>query len=55
MNLEMPGENAHAPLPLPGPLTLRVQVQGNDECWEATYSTPGVAQNDTTQFKARSD
>ncbi len=54
-NLVMPGENAHASLPLPGPVAVRVQLQGNGECWEASYSSFGVVKNDAGQFKARND
>jgi cysteine-rich repeat protein len=37
-------------------LPLRVQLQaGNGQCWEATYSSTGVSQNDGERFKARSD
>jgi cysteine-rich repeat protein len=44
------------PMPvLPLGSVLRVQLRGNGECWEATYSPGGIKQNDVAGFQARSD
>jgi len=44
------------PMPvLPLGSVLRVQLRGNGECWQATYSPGGIKQNDVAGFQARSD
>jgi cysteine-rich repeat protein len=49
-------KGANVPMPaLPLGSVLRLQLQGNDQCWEATFSPGGVSQNDILGFKARSD
>jgi cysteine-rich repeat protein len=48
------GPNTPTPL-LPLQSQLRVQLQGNGECWEATYSAGGTSENDYLEFRARSD
>lgn len=42
------------PLPLPLPITAQLQSE-TGTCFEATFSAGGVAKNDGTQFKGRSD
>jgi cysteine-rich repeat protein len=48
------GVNVSMPA-LPLGSVLRLQLQGNGECWQATFSPGGITQNDPTGFKARSD
>jgi cysteine-rich repeat protein len=48
------GDNIPMPI-LPLGSVLRLQLQGNGECWEATFSPGGISQNDFTGFQARSD
>ena len=41
-------------LPLSVPLTAQLQ-SANGQCWEATFSRPGLSRNDGQNFKANSD
>jgi hypothetical protein len=42
----------HPPLSVP----LTTQLQSADgQCWEATFSRPGLSRNDGQQFKGNSD
>ena len=40
--------------PLSVPLTAQLQ-SANGQCWEATFSRPGLAKNDGQDFKGNSD
>lgn len=51
--LSLPGESAGTTLPLPSPLALRVQLHGNDACWEAMYSSSDVLRNDARRLEVR--
>jgi hypothetical protein len=51
--LVLPGENAHAALPLPPPRHVRVQLRANNQCWEASFSDAGVLMNDGVRFTAK--
>ena len=40
--------------PLSVPLTAQLQ-SANGQCWEATFSRPGLSRNDGQDFKGNSD
>ena len=49
-------KGANTPMPaLPLGSVLRLQLHGNGECWEATFSPGGISQNDVLGFQAHSD
>jgi len=49
-------KGANIPMPaLPLGSVLRLQLRGNGDCWEATFSASGITQNDAAGLKARSD
>ncbi len=55
-SLVLPGENAHAPLPLPTPVAARVQLHAaNGECWEASYAAGGVVKNQPDKLNLKSE
>ncbi len=55
-NLVLPGENAHAALPLATPVAARVQLRAaNGECWEAVYAPGGVVKNQGDKLNLKSE
>ncbi|HWP65316.1 MAG TPA: hypothetical protein VNO26_05330 [Candidatus Limnocylindria bacterium] len=54
--ITLKAKGSNIPMPsLPLGSVLRLQVQGNGECWEATFSPGGVTQNNTLGYQAKSD
>ena len=50
------GKGGNLPMPtLPLGSVLRLQLHGNDQCWEATFSPGGISQNNSLGFQAHSD
>jgi cysteine-rich repeat protein len=55
-SLVLPGENAHAALPLATPAAARVQLHsGNGECWEASFAAGGVVKNQADKLNLKSE
>jgi cysteine-rich repeat protein len=54
--MKFKAKGVNVPMPaLPLSNALRLQLQGNGECWEATFAPGTVSQNAATLFKANSD
>jgi cysteine-rich repeat protein len=54
--IKLKAKGANIPMPpLPLGNVLRLQLHGNGECWEATFSPGGVKDNDVLGFQAHSD